>query len=126
MAAVRGDVEAVAGGKRSGVALVGKAQARGTRQQQHPFAFVLVVPEAGRAGVAKRHDALDPDPGPAQQFVDGLGLATGGNGREKVHGTAARSSAARSQCANAAAASYVLCRKSSKAPPAEAVSRTAS
>lgn len=68
MAAVWGDVEAVAGAQVAGLGFVGKAQASRALQQHDPFALRLVVPEIRRAGLAGRNDALDGEAWPLKEF----------------------------------------------------------
>jgi hypothetical protein len=101
---MRFDFDDVAGGEHARRGFVGKAQPRGAGQQQHPFGFRLVVPEAGRARLAEGDDALDPQPGAREQRVDRLGSACVGERRKQVHADV-RSSATRSQWAWSAAAS---------------------
>src|SRR5215472_16171327 len=104
---MRRDVEAIAGGKQSRLTLILKTQSRGTCEQQHPFAFVLVVPEAWRARLPAGDSALDANAGTVQQrFVDLVGARVRERS-EQVHGFGARSSSVRSQFAKIAAASYV-------------------
>src|SRR5277367_611951 len=106
MAAVRRNVKLVARIEQAGLGLVREAQAGGSGEQQHPFAFGLVVPEAGRARLAPRYDPLDAQAGAGQQGVDGFALVRVRQWEEQLHaGGASRSSAARSQCADLAAAS---------------------
>jgi len=59
MAAVRRDIEPIAGAEKARLGLVGEAQPGAAGQNQHPFCFRLVVPEPGRARLAARDDPLD-------------------------------------------------------------------
>ena len=59
VAGVRRDVDVVAGRKRARLSLSVEQKAGRTGKQHHPFVPVLVVPEARRARLASRDDALD-------------------------------------------------------------------
>jgi hypothetical protein len=67
MAAVRGDLEPVAGAETPRLSLILEAQMRRTSHQQYPFGLALVVPQTRRARLAMRHDPLDPQPGTGRE-----------------------------------------------------------
>ena len=57
-----GDVDEVAGFKVTRLGFIGEAQPCLALDQQHPFAFGLVVPETFRAALAGGDDAFDAQP----------------------------------------------------------------
>ena len=76
MADVRGDLDPIAGLHVERHAIPFEAQARGASQQDDELVVGLVVPEAGRARLAARDDALDTHAGLLDQKVELLlGLA---------------------------------------------------
>ena len=70
----------------AGLILVFESQSGAAGKQQDPLGLVLVVPEAGRRGLAGRNDALDAHPSLLQQVDHLLILAAGGGveGRQVV------------------------------------------
>ena len=58
MPAVRCDIEKISGLQMTARCFIGKTQACFALQEQHPFAFRLVVPEVRRAALAGRNDAF--------------------------------------------------------------------
>ena len=59
VAAVRIDIDPIAGTKKPGIGLILEPQPCGAGEHQHPFAIRLVVPEPGRARLALRDDPFD-------------------------------------------------------------------
>jgi hypothetical protein len=72
VAGVGWEVEEIAGAEeaRGGFAL--DEEAGGADEEENPFRAVLVVPEAGRAALAVRDDALDREVRAAQQLGEAL------------------------------------------------------
>ena len=52
--------------------------------QHHPFVFGLIKPEIRGAGVTVGNDALNAQPGPAQQGLEVLFRASGGQRKEEI------------------------------------------
>ena len=78
MANVRGDLDPIAGLHVERHVTGLEAQAGGTAQQHDEFIVGLVVPEAGRARLSGRDDALDAHAGLLDQKIELLlGLALG-------------------------------------------------
>jgi hypothetical protein len=78
MADMRGDFDPIAGFHVEHHVAVLEAQTGGARQQDDELVIGLVVPEAGRACLAGRDDALDAHAGLLDQKVELLlGLALG-------------------------------------------------
>jgi hypothetical protein len=91
VATVRGDVQPVTGLQATRIVFVGEAQQRLALQQQHPFPFWLVVPEAWRAGLTARDDALDDETASLQELHELLaGLADRRQSGEEVGDLGAR------------------------------------
>src|SRR5579859_2189452 len=85
-AAMRGDVDPVAGAKRHDIA-VGKTEPGCAGQHHYEFGLVLVVPEPGRAHLATRDNALNPHGSARDQTLDDLAGAGAGVGQitQQVH-----------------------------------------
>ena len=71
VAAMRGNVDPVAGPEKVGLGLVSEAQSCGASEQNHPFSLALVIPEPRRACLASRDDPLDAQTGPSPHFSKG-------------------------------------------------------
>jgi hypothetical protein len=81
---MRGDLDPIAGRHVDGDAALFEAQAGGASQKHDELVVGLVVPEAGRARLSGRDNALDAHAGALDQKVDLLlGLALGQR-REKI------------------------------------------
>ncbi|MNJ47247.1 hypothetical protein D3C77_424010 [compost metagenome] len=83
---MRRDVQTIARHQQAGVVFVLEAQGRRTTEQHDPFAFGLVVPEAGRAGLAAGDNTFHAHARVAEQFVDtfGAGGVARGQGSQQV------------------------------------------
>jgi hypothetical protein len=81
---MRCDVDPVAGAERHHLA-VREAQPCGTREHQHEFRLVLIVPETFGTGLAARHDALDAHNVTTSQPLDDLAGIGGGEVAQQVH-----------------------------------------
>ena len=90
VAAIRRDVEPIAGLEDPRLGLIGEAQSRPAGENQYPFGFRLVVPEPRRARLAQGDDPFDPQTGSGQQGVGLFGRPCVGERSEKIHGTVAR------------------------------------
>ena len=90
---MRRDLDPVAGADEARFGLVGEAQPRRAGEQQYPLGLGLVVPEAGRAGLTKRDDALDADPGGGDDRFGDLARAGIGNVAQQVHDADAKTPA---------------------------------
>lgn len=80
------DIQMIAGAQHPLVGLMLKPEPGAAGEQQYPFTFGLVVPEARRAGLATGDDALDAQTRPAQKLVELLARRGGERrkGREQV------------------------------------------
>ncbi len=67
------------------LAFVREAQPCGAGEQQHPFAFRLIVPEAWWARLPERDDPLEAQAGTGHQRVDAFGRAGVGERTQEVH-----------------------------------------
>ena len=72
MADVRGDLDPIAGRHVDGDAALFEAQAGGASQKHDELVVGLVVPEAGRARLSGRDDALNAHAGALDEKVDVL------------------------------------------------------
>jgi hypothetical protein len=82
MTAVCGDQEGIAGCQRDLLVWIGEAKACGALQENHPFIFLLVIPEASRAPVAFGKDAFDADGGCLQDNLKNFLWKFRGEGTE--------------------------------------------
>ncbi len=69
---MRREEQAVARPKHAILCFSFDGEMRAAAQDQHPFGFFLVVPEAGRRSVSVRDDALDADAVRSQEHFDCL------------------------------------------------------
>src|SRR5438270_11707351 len=94
MAAMRRDLDPIAGAKMPWLGLIREAQSRRAGQQHDPFRLILVVPETGRARLAERDNALDAQAwGGCERFGNFCGSGIG-QIAQQVHGPAIASTPA--------------------------------
>ena len=84
MANMRRDNQVIAGPERSSGGLAFNEDSSGSTNQQHELVPALVEPEAARAGLSCRDDALNPDAGQSQQRLNPLFARGEIECREKV------------------------------------------
>ena len=71
---MRCDIHEIAGFQVADLAFIGETQTGFTGQDGDPFAFGLVVPEAGRTALAGGYDAFDTHAGMRQQLGKTLAI----------------------------------------------------
>jgi len=85
---MRRDLQPVAGTERARLRFVLEAQPGRTGQQQNPLRLILVVPEAVRACLAERDDALDAQAGAGDKCIGDFGRTGIRQVPQQVHGPA--------------------------------------